>query len=54
MTWIKKFDSDYCKSIECDKLWIHNKIAVCYGLPESCTINIKHGYPKEVKKPVVK
>lgn len=49
MVLIRNFDEAYCTKIKCDRIWIHNGIAVCYGLPEECKKNIRHGYPKEVK-----
>ena len=48
MTTIKLFDSEYCESIDCPRYsyWFGG---ICYGMPENCKKNNKHGYPKEVK-----
>jgi len=49
MTMFKLFDSEYCEKIECPRYsyWFGG---ICYGMPEECKKNKKHGYPKEVKE----
>ena len=50
MTTIQNFDTEYCIKIRCGLLWLgSNNLHVCYGNPETCKENNKHGYPKEVK-----
>ena len=53
MTTVEKiqlFDAEYCNKIRCGLLWLGtNNFHVCYGCPETCKENNKHGYPKEVK-----
>ena len=48
MTIVKLFDHTNCQGVACPHLWIHGGLAVCYGIPETCKVNIKNGYPKEV------
>jgi len=50
MTLVQLFDPEYCNKIKCEMIWNGtNNMQTCYGIPEECEANKKHGYPKVIE-----
>ncbi len=49
MELIQKYDQEICLKSKCPHMNPNFRIPACFGNPDTCKINNKAGYPKEVK-----